>query len=222
MSAARSSLNGGRNLSFIEKDTSDAIAERFMLKDVIVERPDAAEARFSGRPFDEAVLGEREQKFLDDFLATRAPEVLARTRFLHAWGSASTGKASAQFRGYGYDVDGGAKVRGRFAWDALAGKPLQRAGENAVVLARGLGALLDCEARGDRPWFREDGTPIEEERPFACRHVRVQLVTNTASGQMNAIEPEVVGLIDGGLVDLDSKFGGRRRVAGGSFASMVN
>jgi putative ABC transport system permease protein len=74
------------------------------------------------------------------------------------------------------------------------------------VLARGLGGLLDCEATSDRPWLGKEGLPIEEERPFACRRPRVQLVANTASGQLNAIEPEVVGLVDGGLVELDSKY----------------
>ncbi len=193
-------------LSFIEKDLSDAISERFMVKDVLVERHGAIDLRQSGRPFDESALGEREQGFLDGFLSARRAEVRARARFLYAWGSASTGKASAPFLGYGYDVQDGARLRGRFAWDALAGKPLQRAGENAIVLARGLGALLDCEGTSDRPTYGKDGLPIEEERPFACRRPRVQLVANTASGQLNAIEPEVVGLVDGGLVEFDSKF----------------
>jgi putative ABC transport system permease protein len=33
----------------------------------------------------------------------------------------------------------------------------------------------------------------------------VQLVANTASGQLNAVDAEIVGLIDGGLVEYDSK-----------------
>ncbi len=108
-------------LTFLEKDTSDMIAEKFMLRDVIVERPGAGEAR--GRTFLEAVLGEREQAFLEDYLARHRSEVLARARFLYAWGSASTGKASAPFVAAGYDVAEGAQLRGRFAWDVLAGKP---------------------------------------------------------------------------------------------------
>ncbi len=193
-------------LTFLEKDTSDMIAEKFMLRDVIVERPGAGEARQSGRTFQEAVLGEREQAFLEDYLARHRSEVFARARFLYAWGSASTGKASAPFVAAGYDVAEGAQLRGRFAWDVLAGKPLQRAGENAVLVARGLGALLDCEITSDRPWFGKDGLPIEEERSFACRRERVQLVANTASGQLNAIEPQVVGVVDGGLVEFDAKW----------------
>jgi putative ABC transport system permease protein len=193
-------------LSFIEHDLSDGIAERFMVKDVLVERPGAIDLRQSGRPFEESVLGEREQAFLEEFLAGRGPEVLGRARFLYVWGTASAGKASAQYLGVGYDVAEGATLRGKFAWDAIAGRPLHRAGANSVVLARGLGALLDCEPSGDRPWIGEGGRPIEEERPFSCRRPRVQLVANTASGQLNAIEPEVVGIVDGGLVEYDSKY----------------
>ncbi|HEX9402013.1 MAG TPA: hypothetical protein VF912_18025, partial [Anaeromyxobacter sp.] len=99
-------------LSFIEKDLSDAISERFMVKDVLVERHGAIDLRQSGRPFDASALREREQVFLDEFLSARRAEVRARTRFLYAWGSASTGKASAPFLGYGYDVQDGARLRG--------------------------------------------------------------------------------------------------------------
>jgi putative ABC transport system permease protein len=193
-------------LTFIEKDTSDAIAERFMVKDVLVERPGAIDARQSGRPFHESALGEREQAFLDAWLAAHAAEAVGHARFLYLWGSASAGRASAPFVGYGYDVAEGTRLRGRFAWDALVGRPLWKAGGDAVVLGRGLGGLLDCAPTSEAPWFGEDGLPVAEERPFACRRPRVQLVVNTASGQLNAAEPEVVGLIDGGLVEFDSKY----------------
>jgi len=49
-----------------------------MLRDVIVERPSAGEARQSGRAFQEAVIGEREQAFLEDYLAS----VLRSTRYV--------------------------------------------------------------------------------------------------------------------------------------------
>jgi putative ABC transport system permease protein len=193
-------------LSYMERDLTDSMGERLMVRDVIVERPGAAELRQSARPFAEAELGDREQAFLDAWLAGRDAEVAGRYRFLYAWGSASTGKASAPFYGFGYDVEDGAAVRGRFAWDTVAGRPLQRAGGDAVVLGRGLGAQLDCEQVGSPRLYAKDGRPLEEERPFTCRRPRVQLVANTAAGQLNAIEPEVVGLIDGGIIEFDSKY----------------
>lgn len=193
-------------LSYLERDYTAAAGEQLMIANVIIERPGAAELRQSARPFDEAELGEREQAFLDAWLAGRGAGIAARFRFLYTWGSASTGKASAPFYGFGYDVEDGARQRGRFAWDAVAGKPLQRAGADAVVLGGGLGVRLDCEAVGSPSLYRKDGLPIEEERPFRCRRPRVQLIANTASGQLNAVEPAVVGLIDGGIIEFDSKY----------------
>ncbi len=192
-------------LSFLERDQTDAIGERMMVRDVIIERPDADGVRHSGRPWEDAVLGEREQAFLDRWLAGHEGAIAARARSLYTWGSASTGKASAQFLGIGTDVAGGVGLRGRFAWNAVAGRPLRGETESAALLGRGLGALLDCEAVGSPRLFGDDGLPIAEERPFTCRRPRVQLVANTASGQLNAVDLEVVGLMDGGLVEYDSK-----------------
>jgi putative ABC transport system permease protein len=193
-------------LSFLERDQTEAIGERMMVRDVIVERPDAERVRQSGRPYEDAVLGVREQAFLDRWLAARAGEVVARTRALYAWGSASTGKSSAVFLAIGYDVADATRLRGRYAWNAIAGRPLRREDEQSVLLGRGLGALLDCERLGTPRLHGDDGLPIPEERPFACRRPRVQLVANTASGQLNAVDAEIVGLVDGGLVEYDSKF----------------
>jgi putative ABC transport system permease protein len=193
-------------LSFLERDQTEAVGERMMLRDVIVERPGADAARQSGRPYEESVLGAREQAFLERWLAAHAGEVVARARRLYAWGSASTGKASAAFLAIGLDVADSTRLRGRFAWNAVAGRPLRREDESAVLLGRGLGALLDCEPVGSPRVYGDDGLPLAEERPFTCRRPRVQLVANTASGQLNALDAEVVGLLDGGLVEYDSKF----------------
>ncbi len=193
-------------LAFLEQDQIESVGERMMLRDVVVERPDADAARYSGRPYEDSVLREQEQAFLDAWLADHASEVAARARCLYSWGSASTGRASAAFLSAGYDVADGAKLRGRLFWDALAGRPLQREDESSVLLGRGLGALLDCEPQGSPPLFAKDGKPIAEERPFKCRRPRIQLVANTASGRLNALDATIVGLVDGGIVEYDSKY----------------
>jgi putative ABC transport system permease protein len=97
-------------------------------------------------------------------------------------------------------------VRGGSAWNALAGRPLRDPAESSVLLATGLGSLLECERTDDAPARDERGRPIAVERPFACRRPRLQLVASTVSGQLNAIEPEVVGLNDGGSKELDVKY----------------
>lgn len=185
---------------------TDRMLERFMMGHVIVEPTRATEIALGATGADLPTLGAAEQAFVDEWLAARAPEIEARARMRYVWGLASTGKSSMQFVGLGYDVDDGAKLRRRFAWDALAGKPLQHAGPGSVVLARGLAGLLDCEPTSTLPALDPEGLPIAAERPFACRRPRVQLVANTASGQLNVVEPEVAGIIDGGLKEFDVKY----------------
>jgi putative ABC transport system permease protein len=189
---------------YLGEDSASMFAEMFMMGDLIVEPAGASDADegTSGK----ILLGERERAFVEEFLARRASEVEARMPLLYAWGFASAGKATAPFVAFAYDPVEGAKLRRRFAWNAVAGKPLQLAPESSIHLAMGLGSLLDCEPTGHAPARRKDGTLLPEERPFACRRPRVQLVASTVSGQLNVVEPEVVGLIDGGLKDLDAKF----------------
>lgn len=194
-------------LSFIYDDWMGQILSRFMIGEVLVERTGLAAALEAGEPTGNLPsLGPKEQAFVEQFLAARHAEVRARTRIRWVWGFASTGRASTQFISLAYDVEDGARMRDRFAWDALAGRPLQRAGPDAVVLGRGLGTLLECEPTTAAPAARPDGFPIAEERPFACRRPRVQLVSTTASGQLNAVEADVVGIVDGGIRDQDLKY----------------
>ncbi len=185
----------------------DQILDRFMVGHVLVERNGLSAALESGEPTGNLPsLGAKEQAFVEEFLAARRAEVRARTRIRYVWGFASTGKASTQFIALAHDVEDGARLRGRFAWDALAGRPLQRAGEGAVVLGRGLGTLLECEPTSAAPATTPDGYPIAEERPFSCRRPRVQLVATTTTGQLNAVEADVVGIVDGGIRDQDLKY----------------
>jgi putative ABC transport system permease protein len=194
-------------LSYLYGENMDRILARFMVGHVLVERTGLAAALEAGEPTGNLPsLGAKEQAFVEEFLASRAGEVKARARFRWVWGVASTGKASSQFIAMAYDVADGARLRGEFAWDALAGRPLQRAGPGSVVVGRGLGTLLECEPTSAAPASTSDGLPIAEERPFSCRRPRVQLVATTATGQLNAVEADVVGIVDGGMRDQDLKY----------------
>jgi len=191
-------------LTYFQREIGAMMEERFMMG-VLVERAGASEVIATMQP-DPLELGEREQAFVDEYLRDRSDEVAARARMLFVWGYASTGRASTHFTGWGYDPEGGAALRRRFAWDALAGKPLHLAGPDSAMLAKSMGALLDCVPASDRPATGKDGLPIAEERPFTCRRPRVQLMASTTSGQVNAVEPTVVGLVDAGRKEMDVKF----------------
>jgi len=199
------SLSSGY-LAHLYGDQTDRFLERFMVGEVLVERTHATEMMLAGTGEEMPKLRREEQAFVDRFLAERADEVEVRARFLYAWGLASTGKASTQFLTAGYDVAEGTRLRRRFAWDTLAGRPLHRVGPSSVVLGKGLAALLDCALDPALPTRTREGFPLAAERPFRCRRPRVQLVATTAGGRLNAIEPEIVGIVDGGLVELDRKY----------------
>lgn len=191
-------------LSHFVNEVIGALEQRFMLGHLLIEGAGANET-MAATQLDAIELGLREQAFVEEYLRTHADEVETRARFLLVWGYASTGRASTLFTGWGYDPAEGAALRRRFAWDALAGKPLQLSGPDSAQLAKGLGALLDCVPASGRPTLGKDGLPIAEVRPFTCRRPRVQLMTTTSSGRINAVEPAVVGLVEAGRKEIDVK-----------------
>ncbi len=190
-------------VTWLGEDNSNAYGDLFMMGDLLVEPVGAsdADAGTAGK----VMLGEREQAFIEEYVASRSSEVVGHSPVLFVWGVASVGKSSAQFIAFGHDVVQAVKMRGRYGWNAIAGKPLHLAPENSILLGKNLGGLLECVSTADGPIRGKDGLPIPVERPLSCRRPRVQLMTSTVSGQINVVEPEVVGIIDGGLKDMDTK-----------------
>jgi putative ABC transport system permease protein len=182
----------------------ETLSRQAMYGDLVVEREGASSSEGREDPW-AFHLGEAEQAFLEGYLAEHRGEVLTRARFLSMTGLASTGKVGAAFLGSGYDVAEGARLRGELAWVAIAGKPLEQAGPASVLLAQGLGGLLDCQATSTEPARGPDGRLIARERPFRCRRPRVQLTTTTQRGQLNVVELEVAGLFSAAVQELDSR-----------------
>jgi len=189
-------------LADFERTLRTVVAQRFMMGTLVIEGTGAS-AAMSRKRDTMVYLHEREQAFVDGYLRAHAPDVAVRVRSLFVGGMVSNGSASTPFVGWGYDPVEGAALRDRFAWDAWYGRPLHLVGGDAVLLARGLAGLLECEpATRARP-FGPDGLPIEVERPFECRRPRVQLVGSTAGGQVNAVEAPVAGIVDAGRKEMD-------------------
>jgi len=102
-------------------------------------------------------------------------------------------------------VTAGERMRGPWSWNTLSGKPLHLAGPESVIVGEGLGRLLDCDVPPPERVVYRNGMPIVKERPLRCRQARVQLTATTESGQLNAVEPALVGTFDGGLKEIDSR-----------------
>ncbi len=182
----------------------EALSKQGMFGDLLIERTGASSS--AGREDPWAFhLSVEEQRFIDAYLAAHAHEVRVRARGLEVSGLASTGEAGALFLGWGFDVAEGATLREEFAWNAVAGRPLQLAGPQAVLLAQGLGRALDCAAPADPGARGPEGHLVAQARPFTCRQPRVQLSATTASGRLNVAEVEVAGLYSAGLQELDAR-----------------
>ncbi len=180
-------------------------SQRSMLGHVMVEHRDAWVRTGDDAPLSRALQPE-DQAVVDAFLAGHAGEVEARMRALAIGGLASTGRSGLIFAAWAYDVADAARLRDRWAWNVSAGVPLQEAGDNSAIVAHTFAGLLDCQAPPPEGAIGLDGAPTGERRAFSCRQPRLQLTATTASGQLNAIDPTIVGVFDAGLKSIDTKF----------------
>ena len=130
-------------------------------------------------------------------------------RFLPVSGMVSNGSSSFIFLGLGYDLQPGKEMRGPiWAWDTLYGMPLDQSEKvNAVVVGQSLAALLGCHPREKMKNLNQNNGYTAENRPFDCETTSsIQLSGTTESGQLNAIDVDIVGLIDGGYKDIDERY----------------
>jgi putative ABC transport system permease protein len=192
-------------LSDLEDLQGHWYSQRSMLGDLLIEKRGASSEIALDDPLEYA-LQPPEQAFVDRYLAERAADVDVRVRVLQLSGLASTGRAGVSFVSWAYDVEEAARIRGPWAWHATAGRPLQEAGPHSAMVGHGLGGLLDCVAPPPEAAQGPGGYPVPEVRPFTCRNVRLQLTGTTESGQLNVIDPEIVGVFDAGLKEMDDRF----------------
>lgn len=183
----------------------DWYVHRFMLGHVLIEKRGASGSAARENPA-RYWLHDAEQTFVEAHLRARASEVAVRVRFLQLSGLASTGRAGVMFLGWGYDAAEGAVLRDRWAWNATSGRPLHESPDNAAMVGNGLAALLDCSVTSAEQSLDTRGYPIASERPYSCRQSRLQLTGTTETGQLNVVDPAIVGTFDSGLQDLDTRW----------------
>lgn len=195
----------GGYLADLEAVQREWYVHRGMMGHVIIEQRGAFESAGRQDPWNYA-LDPSEQADIEAFLEERAADVATRMRILHVGGLASTGRSGVVFIAWGLDVPESVTLRRDWAWNVTAGIPLHEAGDNAVILGNGLGALLDCRGPSPESAIGRDGKPTGERRPVTCGRDMVQLSSTTEHGQLNVIDPTIVGLFDGGMKDVDNRF----------------
>jgi len=190
-------------LKELEERNIDGYTTRGMFGHVIIESRNAQE--LMAEDMWAHSLTAEDQIFIEDYLQ-KSPRVEARVRFLTVTGMISTPTHNAVVSGIGYDLEEGAKVRGkRWEWNAYAGLPLHKAEKNTVALGVSLGHLIECETPLVRDFVLDDGNFKPEVRPFNCAHNRVIISATTEAAQVNALDMPISGFIDAGFREIDKR-----------------
>lgn len=185
----------------------DGFNHRAMYGHVLIENPDIQTSAGRSHPEDFLIPVEQQNK-ISEFLKANEAEVKETVRFLPATGMVTNGKNSFIFVAMGYDVEAGARMRApNWTWETLYGEPLHVAQDpQGVVLGQSLGFLLGCVPVKKETVMAQNNGYIPKNRPFQCQRNSIQLTATTVTGQLNAIDLNVVGLIDGGYKDIDEKW----------------
>lgn len=184
-----------------------AFTHRAMYGNLLIENKFAGtnEGRMTPENF---YLTLEEQNKITSFLELRKDQIVTRVRFLPVTGTVTNGKNSFIFLAMGHDVIEGELVRRpNWSWDTLYGQPLHAVEDkSSVVLGQALGYLVGCVPDHPDTKMVQNNGYVAEVRPFTCDNFSLQLATTTLSGQVNALDLNVVGLIDGGYKDIDQRW----------------
>lgn len=186
----------------------DGYRHRAMLGDVLIENVDLKTQKAKSEPWKYFLTFDQQQK-IKSFVEKYQDEVYASVRFLDYQGLITNGRTSTLFLGLSHDLEQGAKIRKHWRWNTLYGVPLLEAKtKDSVVIGQSLGKILECIPEKKISSVNYDGGYIPENRPFRCYRDNVQLSLVTPEGPLNAMDFDVVGLVDAGYKEIDDKYVG--------------
>jgi putative ABC transport system permease protein len=192
-------------LTDLRRQYEKNFTQRVMMGHLIIEKKGADE--FGQEDSWKYTMGQPEQQFVEEYLKARPHLVESRVRHLGVSGMINNGRSNAVFAGFAADVEEGAHMRGTdWAWNAVAGIPLQMAGERSVLIGRGLGYTLDCSTPVKMEHVRPGGGYFPGKRPFECARKKIQLSATTESAQLNAVDVEIAGITDAGLKETNARW----------------
>lgn len=185
----------------------DSFRHRSMLGDLIIERPEIHSKAGLAEPWLFS-LSEADQAAIADFLTEKQTSVRNRVRFLNFQGMITNGNQSAILLGRGFDVTEGEAVRGKnWSWNATLGIPLHKSSvEQSGLLGQGLARKLGCSWNYTHKIYSFSGGYEAKERPFECPVPEMQISVMTPDGQLNAIDANIVGMVDAGYRDIDDRY----------------
>lgn len=188
---------------------SSIYRHRTMFGDAMVEHRDLYSPEGRAEPW-KYLIDTRSQKFIQDFVSRNSDSVTTRVRFLKVSGLATNGKTSVIFGGAGYDLAEGLQMRGpRWGWDALYGQTLESSQNSAgIVIGQTMASLFGCQPLAKRTVLSLLDSLSENKIGFSCEgdQTSLQLSGATQEGQLNAIDSQIVGFVDGGFKDIDGRY----------------
>ena len=189
-------------LNDLDYKTYDGYSHRGMLGQLVIMKAGTSDGESADTWA--SLLGDKEQSFLEDFLKND-PDVKVRVRFLGLSGIYNHKKQSSYFLGYGFDLADGLAMRGpRWAWNSLAGRPLDPKEGPAVEIGRGMASLLGCMPEGPLP-LQANGLYKPVERALTCDRPTLALTTTSETGQINLMELPIRAVIDAGSLENDKR-----------------
>jgi putative ABC transport system permease protein len=190
----------------VEQISKDQFRHAQMLGDVLIENKGLWSKGGISEPWKFWVTKD-EQAAIQKFLENHKTQVNSTVRSIDYQGMVTNGEQSQIFMGRAYDIQEGKKMRGPdFEWNATFGLPLDRTSDiYAAAMGRGLARKMGCILHYSRSFNTPIGGFEPFERPFECTSKEIQISTTTPEGQLNAIDLNLFGTIDGGYKDLDDR-----------------
>jgi putative ABC transport system permease protein len=175
------------------KHVYDAIfSKRQMLAHIIIERKDNPNPGKAGMTDD--ALNPEEQDWVEKQLDPKI--VKAHNKFLNISGIIASGESRSIFIGQAYVPDQGAIIRAPdYLWNTFAGRPFDKETDPyPLQLGRELAEVVNCKPSGP-----------SKDAAVTCADPVVQLQVSTQSGQANAMDFNVTGLMSTGFAEMDAR-----------------
>ena len=194
-------------ISYVSQLYLTSYEYRSMFGDVLVENKFLRSKEGRSDPWKFYITKDQQNK-ITAFLGKHPDWTTSTVKSLSFQGMVTNGKVSSIFIARAHDVPEGKIMRGDlWQWNAIYGKPLHLAETHqAVLLGQNLGRILGCVPLKKMNVMNSLGSYIAEDRPMKCSTPDLQMSVTTESGQLNAMDLQVAGLVDAGYQEIDTKY----------------
>lgn len=154
-----------------------------------------------------SLISVKEQETIDNFLVENKNQILNHVKNLYFSGTANTGSQQFYFLGLGYELDKGEELRTHY-WknNALYGRPLNsRSERKEIVIGDGFAKSIGCEPPKRIIIPIQKNGYKHQPSTFTCPFSSLQLSSTTVTGQVNALDTSILGIIDGLFKEVDDR-----------------